>query len=193
MRIEVVTPADSELVSLADAKAYLRVDHAADDALIARFIKASIRACEAKTQRTLLTTTLKAWYDASDTAGKGFDALALPVVLPRGPASSVTEVEVFDDGGVATVASADTYRQAGDRLLPRTGFPSLATYRDAMAVTYVAGYSEGNVPDDIIQAVLVTLADLYEHRTTAVVGTVAARIPSAASGLLQSYVNYAFG
>ncbi|MGH6951903.1 MAG: head-tail connector protein, partial [Vitreimonas sp.] len=59
MSIVTITPPASEPVSLAEAKLFLRIDHAAEDGLIAMLISAAREAVEAGIGRALITRRVR--------------------------------------------------------------------------------------------------------------------------------------
>lgn len=184
MRLAVTTP-PTEPVSTATAKAHLRVTGSAEDTLVATLVTAARRSAERFTGRALAPTTFTATYDRREFALSG-----VVVDLPRGPVSAVNTVTAYDEEGDATVVDAGAYTLAGDRLTASEAtdaadWPDDYRAHDALAVEYVAGYAE--LPEDIEAAVLLTVADLYENRSTAVVGTVVAQLPTTARSLLGPY------
>lgn len=186
MRVTVVTPPATEPITTAEAKAFLRVEHAEDDALIGALIAAAREAVERHTARALLTQTRRAYYDAAEAR--------LPLVLPYGPVQSVTAAYTHDAGGTETAVSAGAYYLAGDRiaLSPSTDAASWPTYErgaDALSAVFVAGYGDTaeDVPEQARLAVRYLVADYYENRLSA--GEVSPRVER----LLAPLVNYQFG
>ena len=184
-----IAPAE-EPVSLAEAKAHIRLSSDLEDALVGAVVKAARLHAEKITERAFVTQTLRLTLSASEGVP--------PLVLPYGPVQSVAAFEVFDLEGDAWVAAdASAYALAGDRLVrsERAGaaaWPAAERTHDAYRITYVAGYgAAADVPADIKQAVLLLAADLYENRETMVgSGLVVTNMPLSAKVLLAPYVNY---
>ncbi len=164
MPLILTTPPAAEPVSLADAKAHLRVTHADDDAYISKLITAARRAIE---QRTGLRFIAQGWslfldcWPASPAAS-----------LQLGPVSAIADIIVFgEDDTPATVDPAHYYLDSASR-------PARAVLRDgrtpprggrpvnAIEIRFTAGFglTGDDVPADIRQAVLITLAHWFDHR-----------------------------
>src|SRR5262245_55104347 len=83
----------SEPLSLTEAKNYLRVEHSADDALIASLIAAARTQVEARTRRALITQTWRIVLDRWPVSG----AIASPV----SPLREVVAARVRNEVGEA--------------------------------------------------------------------------------------------
>ena len=94
-----LTPPAVEPVTLADAKAYLRVDNDDDDAVISALIAGARAHVEAQTRRALITQTWRLVRDAWPGDGR-------IAVLPS-PLQQVTAARVYRfDGTTADARSA---------------------------------------------------------------------------------------
>lgn len=87
MTLRVVTPPADPIVSAADVKVHLRVDHSADDARITSLIGAATEALEAATQRRFMEQELE-WALLN---------WRYPMRLPVAPASSVGLIVTYAD------------------------------------------------------------------------------------------------
>ena len=134
-----------EPVSLAEAKAFCRIDGADEDALTGALIAAARLHVESITGRALVEQSWRLVLDR---------VTGLVVPLPVVPAMALVDAP---DGAVLQ----------GDAVL-------LAEAVDELSVDYTAGYGDAaDVPADLKQAVLALIAYWYEHRdsvTTAPVG-----------------------
>ena len=134
-----------EPVSLAEAKAFLRLDGTAEDGLVTSLVAAARLHVESITGRALITQTWRLVLPC---------VAGLLVALPVVPAIALVDAP---DGAVLQ----------GDAVL-------LAEAVDELAVDYTAGYGgAADVPADLKQAVLALVAYWYEHRdsvTTAPIG-----------------------
>ena len=161
-----VTPPAAEPVSLAEAKAHLRVAHADEDQIIGTLIIAARRHAEAQTGLALVSQQWRHFRD--DWPDDGI------VLLPLAPLLSVDEVAVYGDDDVkAVVDPAHYYMDAasrpprlllrGSRVWARPG-----RIGNGVAVLVTIGFGAAvAVPAGLRQAVLQLVAHWYEHRGNA--------------------------
>ncbi len=162
-----VTPPAAEPVTLAEAKAHLRVTHADDDTLIASLLVSARRIVEARSGLLLMEQEWTCFFD-----GWGDDGV---MPLPLAPIMSVDEVAVFSDEGTKAVIDAAHYfadaASRPARLLLRGSrlWPPPGRAINGIAVTVTAGFGAAAVavPQPLRQAILVLVAHLYEHRGSA--------------------------
>jgi uncharacterized phiE125 gp8 family phage protein len=145
--------------SLEEAKAYLRVDHSADDDDIGGMIADATEVIEAARDRTLVVRSYRLTLDEFPWG---------VIELPRGPAVSVTSVayDGWEDGEELTMDPADL-RLTGDRLDAAWGayWPTPRVQGGAVRVTYTAGYATADdVPRAARRALLWLVLCLYERR-----------------------------
>lgn len=170
-----VTPPAATPVSLAEAKAHLRIDGNDEDVLVTALIAAAVAHLDGWSGilgRALVTQT---WQQDLDQFPR--DRIALPLA----PVQSITSVGYRDTDGEEQTLDSPAYvltMRAGTTAVERTDgaeWPSTARRPDAVRVTFVAGYGNAAaVPADIKSAILLMVGDLYAHRETALVGNVAA-------------------
>jgi uncharacterized phiE125 gp8 family phage protein len=176
----------SEPVTLAEAKAHLRVDHTSEDALIASLILTSRLHIEAALGLALITQSwrleLDAWPHNSI------------VEVPLRPLQSVTAVRVRTQTGTTILVPADDYifdtAAAPPRVAPvNGGWPTAGRRIAGIELDLLAGFGPGaaDVPAPIRQALLMLVAHWYEHRDPVEVGQPATRVPLAVSQLLMPY------
>jgi len=193
MAIVIVTAPTDEPVTLAEAKAHLRVDIDDDDDLIEGFVATAREFLEVNVlRRAILTQT----WDMYEDAWPESDRLDVP--LP--PLQSVTWVKYTDDTGtVATLSSGnylvDTHRAPG-RIVLKSGYTWPATTLQAVNgvnVRFVCGWSAvEDVPKPIKQAILLMVGDLYENRENTLIGQgmTIKELPFAVQALLMPYRVY---
>jgi uncharacterized phiE125 gp8 family phage protein len=162
-------------VTLAEAKAWLRVESGDDeDTLIAALIAAARARAEWHTGRAFVTQSWTLWLDRA----------APCIEIPLPPLRSVESVTAYAPDGGASVLDAGDYTvdpAAARLLLHAVPFDLRAI--NALAVAFTAGYGDAqDVPAPIVQAILQILASLYEHR-----GGDAAPTPDTALALLAPY------
>ena len=175
-----------EPVTLAEAKAWLKVDGADEDALIGTLITAARLHLESVTGRALLTQSWRLVLDAWPAGGE--------VRLPVAPLSELTAIRAFDeDGDEHTIGLAQFLVEAGGTparlVLPPTvaGMPALRQ-RFGIEIDYVAGFGEpSDVPQELKQALLVLVAHWFEHRDAVVIAGSGAVIPFGFDRLIAPY------
>lgn len=163
-----------EPVSLAEAKAFLKVDDAAEDGLIATLIGAARLHVEGVTGKALLAQSWRVVLDDWPESGV--------VKLPVSPLRSVTAITATDDNGGSHEIGLAQFSSEPDRLfVPRVvvGMPILQE-RGGIEIDYVAGFGSepADVPADLRQALLGLVAHWYEHRDAVIVAGSGAVVPS---------------
>jgi len=165
MTIYLLAGPAEEPVSLAEAKAFLRLDDTAEDALVTTLITAARLHVEGTTARALIAQTWRLVLDGWPTDRA--------VRLPVAPLMSLTAVTAYDaagDGHELDLSQFDIDAATPRLLVPGdiAGMPSLRE-RQGLQIDYVAGYSADpeDVPADLKQAVLALVAYWFEHRDTA--------------------------
>ncbi len=175
MSITILIAPASEPVSLAEAKLFLRVDHDADDDLIARLIAAAREAVENVSGRALIARRVRETLDLwrRDALGGAY--------LSVSPARAVVTVRLIAANGSESVIDPTRYRLDGARDRPRLvfehGLPAILRSSGGVEIDYDAGLAEAaqDVPPTLTQAVLHVLGALYESRLGAVALPEAAR------------------
>lgn len=188
MAIRVVTQPAIEPVTLSEAKLQCRIDPdlTVDDALLTRQIKAARRWAEAYLQRPIVSQTRELTLDAFPTCG---------IILRDAPIISIESIAYADaDGAVQPLVGfqQDLYSDPA-RLMPAYGqaWPVTRDVLNAVAVRYVAGYGAADaVPEEIKCAVLLVVADLYEHREDSIDGVPISEVPTSAASLLNLVRSY---
>lgn len=173
-------------VSLQQAKAFLRVDHAEDDALIGDLLRSAEERVESLCALALTEQEVVARF-----AGPGRYA-----DLPRGPASGVREATLSrpDTGEERDVTASILLRKGRRPRVFRQGQMLLLGGAE-LAIRYRAGFVVGSdlsdekrreaVPAAIGHAIRLAVADAYDHRSSLAVGTVAAELPQSARSVLS--------
>lgn len=156
----VLVPPTGEPVSLADAKAWLRIDTSAEDTLVTGLIPAARARVEAATRRLLMTQTWRLSLD---------DWPPCPGVIPLAPVASVAVLRVYDAGGIAQAIDPATYRlfDAPDQaqIVFFVPPPSPGRMASGIEIDVVAGYGAAiDVPAPLRQAMLMLIAGWFENR-----------------------------
>lgn len=177
MTLKLIAAPATEPVTLAEAKAHLRVDLSDDDDYITALIVAARWAAESATGRALMTQTWDLLLDAFPQK---------EILIGKLPIQSITHVKYYDgDGALQTMDSAD-YALDADALpgwlLPAYGesWPVTQDTANAVMVRFVAGYADSaSVPQPIKHWILMYLGQLYQQREPVVAGASVAALPRA--------------
>ncbi len=175
-----------EPVTLDDAKAYLRVEHDADDDVIAALIAGARVNVEAQTRRALITQSWRLVFDAWPANGR---IAVLPVPLVALTAARVYKLDgttqaISSGVFVADIASAPAVLSFSAGALAPPGRVVAGIELDIEA-----GY--GDEPDDVPaplrQAIRVLVAHWYENRGLVAIGHNVAVLPETAAALIRPY------
>ena len=174
-----------EPVSLAEAKAHLRVDGDDENALIAQLIVAARRSCEEWARRAFITQTLDLRLEAWPSS---------VLELPMPPLQSVTSISYTDSNGATGTVTASDYTVYATtdpgRIVLKSGksWPGVDLMPGpSLMVRYVAGYGgAASVPANYRQAILLLVGSMYENREAFVVGTIVSKLPFAVEMLLMT-------
>ena len=172
MTFALLVPPTAEPVSLADAKAWLRVETPDDDTLVGSLIAAARAAIEAYTGRVLVSQTwrlrLDAWPEGTLPRSFGTQRGSRDVIIPLVPAIGIVAVRVFDAAGVSQVLASGAYTLRGapdGPWLDVDAAPAPGRSRDGIEIDVVCGYgTPADVPPPLRQAILTLVARLYENR-----------------------------
>lgn len=156
-----------EPITLAEAKAHMRIDHTAEDTVISDMITAARQALEDTSGLALITQSWREMLDAWPTSGHGNI-----VDLPKRPVQSITSVKITSLDGTQATLPTTAYEliSAGGlaRLVktPTAIWPAPGRVAGGIQIDYVAGYGDAaaNVPRALRQALLMVIAHVYENR-----------------------------
>ncbi len=176
-----------EPVSLAEAKAHLRVDGSAEDALIQSLIVTSRLHIEAALGLALITQSWSYFLDRWPKAGR--------LVLPLRPVAAISHVRVWSEEGASETLALSDFLLDGHGMPPRlvalSGATALTPARVAngIEVGFTAGFGAASmdVPATIRHALLLLVAHWYEHREPVEIGVGVNAVPAMVSDLLAPY------
>ena len=160
-----------------------------DDSIVTALISASREVAEEYTDSAIGYADYTLGIDSLDSSDD-------PISLKTWPVSSVTAVQYYDrNGDLQTLASSE-YRLDNQsrpaQLVPVSEWPELAERPNAFTVTFEAGYTYGQSPDDyplpysLKAAMLLILAHLYENRQDVTPGVVNS-LPMGSQYLMHPY------
>jgi uncharacterized phiE125 gp8 family phage protein len=183
MKYKIITPVESEPVTLLDAMTHIRVapDELDEQSYVSSLITAAREYCEGYTRRAFATQTIEAYLDRFP--------VAKAIELPHPPLQSVTSVKYTDSAGAETTMAentdyiVDTDSDVGRIVLPYAQiWPSTALSTvNPIKIRYVAGYT--TLPAMYRQAILLLVGHWYENREAT--GQVSGRLEIAVDALLS--------
>lgn len=176
MKFSITTqPTGTAIVSLADMKEFLRVEHTDEDTTISSIIDAAVQAAQDYTGRHFVSSGFSLYIDSF-----------YNVEIPMGIAT-ISAVTYFDSAGDSQTLSVDKYYSDFQREPGRIAFidpPSTDTDRfNAVAIAGTLG--ETALPP-IVHAIKMLAAHFYENRR-AVIITTASKIPLGIEAILNPY------
>lgn len=178
-----LTAPAAEPLTLAEARAFLRVEHTDDDDLIAALIAGARIHVEAQTRRALITQSWRLLLDAWPPSGR-IDARPAPL-------QAVTAARVYDGEGTAHAIDTQAF-------VPDLGASALAFMLSAMPapgriaagieldVSVGYGDAAADVPEPLRQAMRILVAHWYENRGL-MAGGQGGALPSTLVALLSPY------
>ncbi|MEO1015281.1 MAG: head-tail connector protein [Pseudomonadota bacterium] len=160
MSLTLTAPPAEEPVSLADLKAHLRVDGAAEDALISGLGVAARRSIEARFGVAMVAQSWRLALDAP---------IPCAVELPIGPIASIDAIVSIGANGEEPLATNLYETATGD--IGRVAFnAAIAAPRklNAVVIDFTAGHPGANeTPEPMRLAVMALAAHYYEFREEA--------------------------
>jgi uncharacterized phiE125 gp8 family phage protein len=177
-------PPSAEPWSVVEAKAFLRVEHDDDDAVIAALIAAARGHVEALSRRALLVQRWRVVMDAWPANGR---------LDPRvGPLRAVIAARVYDQGD--TTHAVDTARFVVDAAAnviasPCWALPLPGRAHAGIELDLELGYgaSASDVPEPLRHAIRMLVAHWYENRGLAAIGGNVAMLPAGLGALVAPY------
>ena len=199
------------VMSLAEAKLHLRVDHTADDDLISELIEAATLDCEAYCNASFVSATYHMTIGAFPATGSGAfgpdeDGVEFPrgfgrsgrptrypsaICLPVHPVTGVNSITYKDDNGATQTLATSAYvvvtSQRPAFIVPATGTVWPVTYDHPEAVTISLDAGFASIPRDIVAAVKLRLGSLYENREDVLVAVQSSLLPMGSRALLGKH------
>jgi uncharacterized phiE125 gp8 family phage protein len=193
MALTLITPPTAPVVTLAEMKAYLHVDHDDEDTTITALVQAVTQHLEGRDGwlgRALMTQTWDLTIDQ-------FPARELRIPLP--PLQQVVFVNYYDTNGIEQTFSSMDYTvdlasvPGWVVLNASSRWPTTLPGINMVRVRFVCGYADdgnsppNNVPAPIKVAIVRMVASHFDTREAVIVGQTAMKVPGAAEALLAPY------
>jgi len=192
------TSPEALVVTLAEAKDYLRITHNLEDELITELIRAATARVESECFRLLNPHEVTALFVSPRLTGDDFgiltryddpDGIHAGIALSKIPITEVTSIKTIALDG--TDAELDASLWYYNEILGAIQWTTNGVYYNTvdfpyLQVEYTAGYGYEEdvslVPSDIKLAIRIIVADMYECRSSEVI-----YLPTKASTLLAKY------
>lgn len=157
MSLTLINPPTEEPVTLADLKEHLKIDGAAEDALLSGLLVAARQSIEANGQIAMVAQT---WRLALDTAP------LTTLLLPLAPVLSIDSVGIVRGGVTEALLPSSYETQTGLVGRVRIKFSSASdALLGGVVIVFTAGYSGAEaVPAELKLAIKVLAAHHYESR-----------------------------
>ena len=181
MTVEITgTPTLDSVITVADLKTHLRVDHSDEDTLIEAYRDAAIKWVEDYCNTRL-----------GDVTAVGYLDYFKPSRFPVGPISAISSVTYKDTAGDTQTLDTSKYWYDIKTNAARITFDQVPdTYDDSyhrVQINMTLGYAEADVPAPILTAIRWMVAHLYEQRQPVVAGTIATELPMGMYAILNPY------
>lgn len=180
-----IDPPAIEPVTLAEAKAHLRLTGSDDDDYVAAMITAARLQVESATRRLLIDQTWRFYRDDWPPGGR--------LDLPIAPVTAVTAVTVYDDAGEPTVLAPGSWLLDAAAVPARLVFtaprPEPGRPINGIEIDVVAGYGASGlaVPQPLRLAIMTLVARWYEDREGLAYGIVPSRVAGAFEALVAPF------
>jgi uncharacterized phiE125 gp8 family phage protein len=173
-----------EPVSLAEAKAYLRVEHNDDDELIGALIAGSRIHVEAQTRRALITQSWRISADCWPEDGR--------LTVVPGPLQQLTAARVYDFEGLAHDVDVQAFvsdKGASVLAFAPWAVPAPGRVVAGIELNVTVGYGDAaiDVPEPLRQAIRLLTAHWYENRGLVTTGVNHSPLPSTVAALIAPY------
>jgi uncharacterized phiE125 gp8 family phage protein len=179
-----LTPPALEPLSLAEAKAFLRVEHDDDDDVIVALIAGARIHVETQTRRALITQTWRLVRDCWPPDGR--------IEVRPAPLRTLVAARVYDRDNNPLELDIDAFvlDTAGSTLILAPWAVPQPTRLGAgieLDVTVGYGVAATDVPEPLRQAIRLLVAHWYENRGVAAIGDTLALMPANVPALLAPY------
>jgi uncharacterized phiE125 gp8 family phage protein len=184
MTIAELLPPAAEPITLAEAKAHLRLDTDEEDALVSALIRAAREYLEAATGLCLIVRPLRLYLDDWP------EGRVIQIV--RGPVQTIDLVTVYDAEGAPVEVDASGHVLDGTARPARLVLaekPATERALNGIEIDFTAGFGEtgAEVPDMLKRALLLHVAAMFELRGALSPGDQPGTVPAGYDRLVAPY------
>ncbi len=160
-------------VTLAEAKAFLRVTHALDDAVITGMIAAATDRAETIMARAIMPQTWMLLQDSFTSANMAV-GYCPPISLERPLVTAIGSIKYYDVDGVDTTLDPSKYFLTANEYsaivspIYNTDWPNCRIMAGSVRITFVCGWADA--PPAIKGWILLCIGSLYEIRQQWTIG-----------------------
>lgn len=184
MIVQKVAPTQTDIdaiLSLEDAKRFIRVVEADDDADIKSFINSAIVEAQDITNRQFASATYELYL--SNFPRENFK-------FPKNPVQEILSIDYMDiSGEYQTIDSSSYYLfheyEVGKIIFNTFPVVAMKNHKQAVKITFKSGYGS-NFPADLRQWLKVRVSTLFEYKEELVIGTIVAKT-NHVDAILQRY------
>jgi uncharacterized phiE125 gp8 family phage protein len=185
MTYALITPPAAEALTLADAKAHLRLDDGNEDALMAALIRTARDHLERTTSLCLITQTWRLYLDRPPEDGV--------IQIARGPVQAIESLKLYDPSGEEVTLPLTGHILDGNARPARVILNrSVSTARaiNGIELDFTAGFGETgtDVPDTLKRAMLMHIAQMFTFRGAVAIEDQPADIPAGYDRLIAPFI-----
>jgi uncharacterized phiE125 gp8 family phage protein len=177
---DLTTTTPASVISTADLKAFLRVEHSEEDTLIEAMRVAAIQHIENMCNIGI----------GDRNAYVTFDVVPKELEIPVGPVSQISAVTVGTSSGQSLIATTSYYTDLQRKPARLTFIDVPSAYEhtyEKIQVLCNYGYNEASVPEALVHAIKLLVAHMYELRQPEVIGTISTSLKLGLESLVNPY------
>ncbi len=185
MTYALITPPAAEALSLADAKAHLRLDDGNEDPLLTSLIRTARDHLERIAGLCLITQTWRLYLDSSPEGGV--------IQIARGPVQAIESLRLYDASGEEVTLPLTGHVLDGNARPARLILNrSVSTSRaiNGIEIDFTAGFGDTgtDVPDTLKRAMLMHIAQMFAFRGAVAAEDQPADIPQGYDRLITPFI-----